>query len=114
MRPTLWPGLTAAPCSTVFTPPPGAGLARSPSVAWVEPDRVVTVAQQTTPTGIDRVEADLNPATLPMDIDIAIIDTGLSFPHEDILAYRATDCTGAIFYPLFGGCTGSGNLQDGP
>src|SRR3972149_1258207 len=85
MRPTLWPRLPAAAPSTLLPPPrAGGGAGAAPP-----------------------------PPPLPMDIDIATIDTGLSFPREDIFAYRATDCTGAIFYPLFGGCTGSGNLQDG-
>lgn len=92
-------------------------LERRPGVAWVEPDVVVSIAQtaglQPTPSHIDRVEADLNPpAPIPGDVDIAIIDTGVWISHSDLNLRYVTDCTGAIFYPTFGGCDGGGNTQD--
>ena len=92
-------------------------LARRPGVAWVEPDVVVSIAQtqgsQPLPTHVDRVEADLNPITGSLaDIDIAIIDTGVWISHSDLNLLYATDCTGAILYPTFGGCTASGTLTD--
>ncbi|HSL27084.1 MAG TPA: S8 family serine peptidase [Acidimicrobiia bacterium] len=100
------------------------GLRQNPNVAWVEPDVLVHAAQtgsQPVPTGIDRVDADLNPPVSPMDVDIAIIDTGIyigqvagggSRSHYDLNLVAVTDCTSAIFYPTFGGCDGNGNTQD--
>jgi subtilisin len=61
-----------------------------PRVAYVTADRVDRVLDQTTPTGIQRIFADDNPQItidgsddLRVDVDIAIIDTGIS-PHEDL------------------------------
>lgn len=95
------------------------GLSRAPEVAYVEPDLEVNLDQagQTVPTGIQRVQADLNPPTPPVDVDIAVIDTGIwlgsnpdgsSRNHEDLNVVAVTNCTEAIFYPLFGGCSPSG------
>jgi subtilisin family serine protease len=100
-----------------------AALARNPNVLAIEPDReVAAVGTQPIPTGVDRVDADLNPgiASFP-SVDIAIIDTGVyigqtssgqSRSHLDLNLVYVTDCTSAIFYPTFGGCSGSGNFQD--
>jgi subtilisin family serine protease len=99
------------------------GLRNHPLVAWIEPDIEVAIAQSTQvlPTGIDRVDADLNPAASPVNVDIAIIDTGVYIgttatgqarSHLDLNLQFVTDCTQAIFYPTFGGCSGAGNFQD--
>ncbi|MGQ0848440.1 MAG: S8 family serine peptidase [Actinomycetota bacterium] len=100
------------------------GLRHHPLVAYIEPDVAVAIAQtggQVTPTGVDRVDADLNPPASPMNVDIAIIDTGVYIgttptgqarSHLDLNLVYVTDCTQAIFYPTFGGCSGSGNFQD--
>ncbi|HUG31700.1 MAG TPA: S8 family serine peptidase, partial [Acidimicrobiia bacterium] len=97
-------------------------LQRNPSVAYVEPVREVqTTGTQPIPTGIDRIEGDLNPPSVPMDVDIAILDTGIYIgqnpdgsarSHLDLNLSYVSDCTGAIFYPMFGGCSGSGDFQD--
>lgn len=90
-------------------------LRSMPGVAYVEPDVEVHLAAQTESTGYDRIDADLNPSGSDYSgIDIAIIDTGVwwdtaaGVSHEDLRLVWVTDCTGAIFYPLFGGCTGGG------
>lgn len=87
-------------------------LARRPGVAWVEPDVEVSIAQtgsQPLPTHLDRTEWDLNQPLLAMTgVNIAIIDTGVDLYHPDLNVVQATNCTGAIFYPLFGGCTTTG------
>lgn len=102
-----------------------AGLQRSPGVMTVEPDFVVHATQvgsQPVPTGVDRVEADLNPPASPVPIDIAIIDTGIWYgtnangslrSHQDLNLKYLTDCTSAIFYPIFGGCTAGGQDDNG-
>lgn len=85
-------------------------LARDSRVAFVEPDRPYTVADQTTPTGIDRIEADKNPTAdidqgaeleTPIDKDVAIIDTGIN-NHSDLNLQGSVDCTKK-------GCPSGGN-----
>ncbi len=99
------------------------GLEASPHVAYVEPvQQVEAVGTQPVPTGIDRIDGDINPPTVPMDVDIAILDTGVYIgtnpdgsgrSHLDLNLRWVSDCTGAILYPLFGGgCSGSGDFQD--
>jgi subtilisin family serine protease len=65
-------------------------LARDPRVALVQSDGVATTAAQTTPTGIDRVDAELSP-TARIDgsdqrvtVDVAVIDTGVDLDHPDL------------------------------
>jgi len=86
-------------------------LRADPSVLSVEPDRIVTTydlsasSSQVLPTGIDRVDADLNPAAKidgvddQLDVDIAIIDTGIQPDHPDLrvvwgVSFVGTDCAG--------------------
>lgn len=99
-------------------------LARNPNVAYVEPvQQVEAFGTQPIPTGIDRIDSDLNPPTVPMDVDIAILDTGVYIgtnsdgsarSHLDLNLRYVSDCTNAVFYPMFGGgCSGSGDFQDG-
>jgi subtilisin len=78
--------------------PPAAvwAVARSGLVKGIEPDRVVTIGLhendfQTVPTGVRRVGTDENPVTgiadgpgPDLDIDIAIIDTGIQPDHPDL------------------------------
>jgi len=109
---------------TISLPAPAAaGLSQNPNVAYIEPVREVeAVGTQPIPTGIDRIEGDLNPPTVPMDVDIAILDTGVYIgttaegtprSHLDLNLRWVSDCTGAIFYPIFGGgCSASGDFQD--
>jgi PKD repeat protein len=96
-----------------------AGLARHPRVAWVEPDVVLSIAQtesQVIPTGIDRIDADVNPPTVDLgpygNPELAILDTGIMAGHSDLHVVAYTDCTSAIFYPTFGGCSADGNPWD--
>ncbi|HVM34245.1 MAG TPA: S8 family serine peptidase [Actinomycetota bacterium] len=70
-------------------------IAQLPGVRWVEPARVVTAAAQTVPTGVNRAEADLSPTARingsdeRVDIDVAVIDTGVNLSHPDLNVYRA-------------------------
>ncbi len=99
-----------------------AALQRNPNVAYVEPvQEVQALGTQPIPTGIDRIEGDINPPTVPMNVDIAILDTGVYIgtnpdgsarSHVDLNLRYVSDCTGAILYPLFGSCSGSGDFQD--
>lgn len=99
-----------------------AELSTGTGVAYVEPVRAVRAFEtQTVPTGIDRIEADLNPSTADMTtVDVAVIDTGVYLgtredgtlrSHLDLNLRFVADCTTAVFYPLFGSCNGT-NYQD--
>jgi len=68
-----------------------AALQQDARVASVEPDLVATIAGHLTPTGVDRVDADLNHWANINDTDnyrvpvvIAIIDTGSDLDHPDL------------------------------
>jgi len=73
-------------------------LAKDPRVAYIEPDVIVSISAQTLPTGIDRIDADLDPAARidgvndPMDVDIAIMDTGIDLDNPDLNVFRYTYC----------------------
>jgi subtilisin family serine protease len=70
-------------------------LKRDPDVAFVEPDRRVFAVAQTTPTGVMRIQADQNSTAQsnPVDVDVAIIDTGIDLDHPDLNVVANTRCT---------------------
>jgi subtilisin family serine protease len=59
-------------------------------VAYVEQDLIARKAAQTVPTGVRRVAADVNPLAKidgvdeRVDVDIAILDTGIDLTHPDL------------------------------
>ena len=64
-------------------------LARRSEIAYVEQDQVYTAFQQAVPTGIRRCDADAVPGLitggeLAVDVDVAVIDTGLDATHPDL------------------------------
>jgi subtilisin len=65
------------------------------TVAWVQKDTPVSATAQTTPTGINRANADASPtaaingADERVDVDVAVIDTGVDLTHPDLNVYRA-------------------------
>jgi subtilisin family serine protease len=70
-------------------------VARDPAVAWVQPNREFRATAQTTPTGVDRADADLSGTAKidgvdeRTDVDVAVIDTGVDLDHPDLNVYRA-------------------------
>lgn len=73
--------------------PPGitkAQILAQPGVILVEPDLEVKVCAQTLPTGVNRIDVDLNDTAKidgideRVDVDIAIIDTGIDIDHPDL------------------------------
>lgn len=72
-----------------------AALRRDARVQSVQPDRVVTTTAQTTPTGINRIDAELSPTAHidgtdeRVDVDVAVIDTGIQLTHPDLNVYTA-------------------------
>lgn len=75
-----------------------AEVAADPDVAWVQPDGVVTTTEQSLPTGIDRAEADQSSTvagdgTGSVDVDVAIIDTGIDSDHTDLDVVGGYNCS---------------------
>jgi subtilisin len=85
--------LTAAPAAA-------RGLAKNPKVAYVEADRLWSIEAQDMPTGISRTFADTN-ANLDIDgaddyrvdVDVAVIDTGIDLDHPDLNVKGGVTCT---------------------
>lgn len=73
-------------------------LERSPLVAAIEQDQTVRAIAQTLPAGVDRMQVDQNSTAKidgsddAMDVDIAIIDTGIDLDHPDLDAQAGKDC----------------------
>lgn len=85
-------------------------LARNPRVAYVEEDLIRSINAQTTPTGVERIFAAGNSAIgidgtddFRVDVDIAIIDTGIDFEHPDLNVLGGVNCA------RNGGCVDGGD-----
>src|SRR6266545_2777822 len=67
-----------------------ARIASDARVLLVQRDGAVSIAAQTTPTGINRVDAELSPTAningvdQRVNVDVAVIDTGIDFSHPDL------------------------------
>ena len=70
-------------------------LEAAPAVKWVQKDTQVSATAQTTPTGINRANADASPTAKingtdeRVNVDVAVIDTGVDLTHPDINVYKA-------------------------
>ncbi len=86
---------------TAVVVPPGrlAALQRDPRVAYVEANQVFHAHAQSLPTGVDRINADIdltakiNGIDERVNADIAILDSGIDLTHPDLNLYRYTNCT---------------------
>jgi len=85
-----------------------AGVEKNPHVKYVDTDYVRYAFAQTSPTGIQRIFADNNTEIdidgtddYRVDVDVAVIDTGIDFQHPDLNAnvYDSVNCTSSIFSP---------------
>ena len=84
-------------------------LRRDPRVKYVMPDRKLSPLAQTVPKGIARVRATQN-ATADIDstddarvnVDVAIIDTGVDQLHPDLNVFKRTNCVPAGEDPIAG------------
>ena len=79
-------------------------LAADPRVAAIIPDQTVTIAQagQVLPTGINRIDGELSSTASgdgggSVDVDIAIIDTGIDVDHPDLNVVGGRACNGSTF-----------------
>ena len=94
-------------------------LARDPRIDYIEADQWVQAFAQTVPTGVKRIFADYNlNITIDgnddwrVDVDVAVIDTGIDLDHPDLNVVGSTNC--AQGGPFGGGCNdGEGNDGNG-
>jgi subtilisin len=75
-------------------------LRADPQVAAVVPDREVHLAAQTLPTGINRVDGERSSTVSgngsgSVNVDIAIIDTGIDTSHPDLNVVGGVACNGS-------------------
>ena len=81
--------------SATMTPAVAQALEALPGVTWVQVDKPVSIDAQTTPTGINRANADASPTAAingvdqRVDVDVAVIDTGADLTHPDLNIYSA-------------------------
>ena len=90
-------------------------IRRNPSVAYVEADQPFAITAQSMPTGIQRVfapanaELDIDGADdLRVDVDVAVIDTGIDLDHPDLNVAGSTNCVS-----FFATCGPGGNDGNG-
>jgi subtilisin family serine protease len=93
-------------------------LQLDPRVAYVERDLPQAAFAQTLPTGVDRIDAELSPtakingADERVDVDIAILDSGVDLDHPDLNVVSSTKCSGGG--PMNKTCTdGAGDDDNG-
>jgi subtilisin family serine protease len=91
-----------------------AGIARDPRVAYIEEDRPVSINVQDIPTGIERINADLNGNIdidgiddFQVDVDVAVLDTGIDFQHPDLNVMGGVNCSGGS--PFNNSCSPGGD-----
>ena len=89
-------------------------LRADPNVLLVEPDRRVRALPQTLPTGVDRVDGDSNGTAAiagdggDLNVDVAVIDTGVDIDHPDLNVVGGARFAGFVFF-----CgNGSGSYDD--
>lgn len=87
--------------SASMTAADATALEQTGNVRYVQLDGVATASAQTTPTGIDRADADLSPTAAidgsdrRVDVDVAVIDSGVNLAHPDlnVQTARAKNCS---------------------
>ena len=81
-----------------------ARIARDSRVLSVEPDRPVSIEAQTVPTGINRIDGELAPtaaidgADVRVNVDVAVIDTGIDLGHTDLNVVGGRNCSTGTSY----------------
>mgnify|MGYP001825091254 FL=1 len=87
---------------SITVPPQAvAALERNPNVKYVATDDIRHAFEQTTPTGIMRIFANTNEHISidgsddwRVDVDVAVIDTGVDLEHPDLDVMVGVNCTG--------------------
>jgi subtilisin family serine protease len=95
-----------------------AALRADSRVLSIEEDQVVSIAVQATPTGIKRIFAPGNgnigidgTDDLRVDVDVAVIDTGIDATHPDLNVVKSVNCTGGG--PFSSSCGSGGTDGNG-
>ncbi|MEW5803162.1 MAG: S8 family peptidase [bacterium] len=76
--------------SAIIPAPAMVKVMQDPRIKYIEPDSIAYALQQTLPPGVGRVKADLNTIAQingtdeRVDVDVAIIDTGIDLTHSDL------------------------------
>lgn len=80
-------------------------LQHDPRVAYVEPDMEQHIEVQSMPTGIQRIFAGKNSAIsingiddYRVDVDVAVIDTGVDFQHPDLNVVGGVTCSAPFIF----------------
>lgn len=79
-------------------------LRADPRVAYIEPDVMLSAVAQILPTGVARINTEWDPVANidnvddRVDVDIAILDTGIDLDHPDLNLYRYAYCKLQGFY----------------
>jgi subtilisin len=91
-----------------------AALKNDARVAYVVEDFERSISAQTVPTGIQRIFADDNSNIdidgtddYRVDVDVAVIDTGVDFQHPDLNVVGGVNCSGGS--PFRSSCTSGGD-----
>jgi subtilisin len=93
-----------------------AKLAADPRVAYIEPDVIVSINTQQLPGGVDRINAERDPSANidgvndAMDVDIAILDTGIDLDHPDLNVFKHAYCK--LQGPFYKCAEGDSNAND--
>ena len=89
-------------------------LKHDPRVAYVEMDREQSINEQSTPTGIQRIFANTNSEIAingvddyRVDVDVAVIDTGVDFQHPDLNVAGGVNCYN--WFPFTASCKAGGD-----
>ena len=69
-------------------------LNQDPRVKFVEKDQRVYAFAQTTPTGIDRIDAEGQLSAGAADVIVAVLDTGIDDTHPDLNVIKKVNCSG--------------------
>ena len=92
-------------------------ITNDPKVAYVEPDLPQAATAQTLPTGVNRIDGELSPTAKidglddRVDVDIAIIDSGVDLTHPDLNVVGGVTCSGGG--PFSKKCSSGGNDDNG-
>jgi subtilisin family serine protease len=89
--------------SATLSPAAVKALGADPAVAAVVPDSTVSIAAQTLPTGINRIDGELSSTVAgngagAVDVDVAVIDTGIDATHPDLNVVGGTNCIGGTSF----------------
>ncbi|HEX2295488.1 MAG TPA: S8 family serine peptidase [Actinomycetota bacterium] len=104
--------------SATMSPQAAERIQNDPRVEYVEPDIELHATAQTLPTGVNRIDAELSPTARinsvdeRVDVDIAILDSGIDLDHPDLNVVANTGCAGGG--PTNNVCTnGAGDDNNG-